>query len=76
VSNNTYIIVTGLVVVGVGGLALMTVALAVLLRVTFPSGRPATQPRRTSSRRHSRPVPIGSHRAGAAPPRPAHGATA
>jgi hypothetical protein len=54
----------------------MTVALAVLLRVTFPGGRPATQARRASSRRHSRPVPIGSHRAGAAPPRPAHGATA
>ena len=74
-SNNTYIIVTGLVVAGVGGLALMTVALAVLLRVTFPSGRPATQARRASSRRH-RHVPIGSHRAGAAPPRPVHGATA
>jgi hypothetical protein len=69
--TNTYIVLPGIVVVGVAWVALMIGAAAVQLRAMFPGGRP--RPPRASSRRH-REVRVRGRRVAAAPPYPAHGA--
>jgi hypothetical protein len=70
--TNTYIVISGITVVGVAWVVLMIGVAAVELRAVFPDRRP--QPRRASSRPHSREVPVAGRRVAAAPPHPAHGA--